>query len=230
MKKTLIASFALALAATPLRAGDDLELKTQPDKVSYAIGLSMGSDFKRQGVEINADALTAGLKSALSGGKALLTDDERREILLTWQKDQMERMTAKMKELGDKNKVVGDKFLADNKGKEGVKTLPNGIQYKVLKEGTGAVPKPTDTVKTHYRGTLVDGTEFDSSLKDNEPAIFVVNEVIKGWSEVLPLMKVGSKWQVVVPSDLAYGERGAGRDIGPNSTLIFEIELLGIES
>lgn len=230
MKQTLTASLALAIAASQLHAGDNFELKNSQDKASYAIGLSMGADFKRQSPEINPDALASGLKAALSGGKPLLTDEERREVLAAWQKEQMAKMTARLKEEAGKNRLAGDKFLGENKAKEGVKSLPNGIQYKVLKEGTGATPKPTDTVKTHYRGTLIDGTEFDSSLKENEPATFVVNEVIKGWSEVLPLMKVGSKWQVVVPSDLAYGERGAGRDIGPNSTLIFEIELLGIES
>lgn len=166
----------------------------------------------------------------MTGAKPRLADEERHEALNAWQKQQMDKLMAERKEAGEKNKKEGEKFLAANKTKEGIKSLPSGVQYMVLKEGTGACPKATSTVQTQCRGTLIDGTEFFNTYKDKEPATFVVNEVIKGWSEVLPLMKVGSKWQVFIPSELAYGEKGAGHKIGPNSTLIFEIELVGIES
>jgi FKBP-type peptidyl-prolyl cis-trans isomerase FklB len=226
----LITPIALALAASQLHAAGKVELVDSKDKASYAIGLSMAGDFKRQPLDLNPTALVAGLQDGLTGEKPQMTDKEREEILMSWQQQQKEKAMARMKSEAEKNQQEGEKFLAENKTKEGVKALPSGVQYKVLKEGTGAAPKPTDTVKTHYRGTLIDGTEFDSTQGEQEPASFVVKEVIPGWTEVLPLMKVGSKWQVVVPSNLAYGERGAGGRIGPNSTLIFEIELVGIGS
>jgi FKBP-type peptidyl-prolyl cis-trans isomerase FklB len=226
----LLTPIALALAATQLPAAGKIELADAKDKASYAIGLSMAGDFKRQPLDLNPAALVAGLQDGLAGEKTLMTDKEREEVLRTWQQQQKEKAVARMKTEADKNQQEGEKFLAENKTREGVKVLPSGVQYKVLKDGTGASPKPTDTVKTHYRGTLIDGTEFDSTQGEKEPASFVVKEVIPGWTEVLPLMKVGSKWQVVVPSNLAYGERGAGGRIGPNTTLIFEIELVGVGS
>jgi FKBP-type peptidyl-prolyl cis-trans isomerase FklB len=231
MKRTLlITPIVLAMAVTQLHAAGKIELVDSKDKASYAIGLSMAGDFKRQPLDLNPTALVAGLQDGLAGEKTLMTDKEREDVLMTWQQQQKEKTIARMKTEADKNKLEGEKFLAENKAKEGVKALPSGVQYKVLKEGTGASPKLTDTVKTHYHGTLIDGTEFDSTHGEKEPASFVVKEVITGWTEVLPLMKVGSKWQVVVPSNLAYGERGAGGRIGPNATLIFEIELVGIGS
>jgi FKBP-type peptidyl-prolyl cis-trans isomerase FklB len=230
MKLNLITPLAFAVAATQLHAEGNLELKEIKDKASYAIGLSMGRDLHAESVAINGDAIAAGLKDGLVGNKPQITQAECREALTTWQKDQMEKMVVQRKEQGEKNKKEGEKFLTDNKSKEGVKMLPSGLQYKVLKAGTGAMPKPTSTVKVNCRGTLIDGTEFFSTYEDKDPATLTVNEVIKGWAEALPLMKAGSKWQLFVPADLAYGERGTDARIGPNATLIFEIELLSIES
>lgn len=205
------------------------QLKDDKDKVSYSIGLDIGNTFKKQNMDINVDVLMAGLKDAVSGNKPLLTEDQVKETMTAFSKSMMEKQTAAAKETTAKNAAIGEKFLAENKTKEGVKTTPSGLQYKVLKEGSGTSPKETDTVVTQYRGTLINGTEFDSSYKRNEPTTFPVNRVIKGWTEALLMMKPGSKYQLFIPANLAYGERGAGQDIGPNETLIFEIELLSIK-
>lgn len=206
------------------------DLKTSKDKISYSIGLDIGKTLKRQSIEINENALLQGVKDAIQKDSLyLLTDAEIKETMMNFQKEMMEKQTAKMKELGDKNKKDGEAFLAENKGKEGVKTTASGLQYKVVTAGTGATPKATDKVKVNYRGTLINGTEFDNSYKRGEPIVFNVNSVIKGWTEALQLMKVGDKWQLFIPSDLAYGPQGAGQTIPPNSTLIFDVELLGIE-
>ena len=198
-----------------------VQLKDQKDKVSYSIGLQIGFNLGRQKVDVSPDMLAAGIKDALAG-KPQLTPDQIKEVMTTFEKD----MEQKQKQVGDQNKTEGTKFLEDNKKKDGVKTTASGLQYKVLKEGTGAQPKKTDTVTVNYRGTLLNGTEFDSSYKRGQPASFPVNGVIPGWTEALQLMKVGSKYQLFVPSSLAYGERAVGPDIGANSTLIFEVELL----
>ena len=161
--------------------------------------------------------------------KTLLSDKEAQEVMMTFQKEQMAKLNENARKLGEKNKKEGETFLAENKKKPGVVTLPSGLQYKILKEGTGRNPKATDTVVTHYRGTLLDGKEFDSSYKRGEPATFPLNGVIRGWTEALQLMKPGAKWQLFIPPQLAYGERGAGQDIGPNATLIFEVELIAIK-
>lgn len=197
-------------------------LKNQKEKISYIIGVDIGNNLKRQSIDIDPDILAKGIKDILSGGKTLLTDQEVSETMVAFQKE----MIAK---LGEKNKAEGEAFLAENKKKEGVKTLPSGLQYKVIKAGTSKKPKVTDTVTTHYRGTLINGTEFDSSYRRGQPVSFQVNGVIPGWTEALQLMEEGAKWQLFIPSNLAYGERGAGRDIGPNATLVFEIELLSIQ-
>ena len=168
------------------------------------------------------------LADALAG-KTALTDAELRETLNTFRKEMMTKMEAKQKTDGEKNVKDGEAFLAANAKKEGVKTLPSGLQYKVIKSGAGKSPKATDTVKVHYHGTLIDGTVFDSSVERKEPATFPVNGVIPGWIEGLQLMKEGDKWQLFIPAKLAYGERGAGQDIGPNSALIFEVELLEVK-
>jgi len=159
-----------------------------------------------------------------------MTEQEIQETLKTFQQEMAAKQAEKTKQLAEINKKEGEAFLAENKKKEGVKTLPSGLQYKILTEGSGKTPKETDTVTTHYRGTLIDGTEFDSSFKRGQPASFTVNGVIKGWTEALQLMKEGSKWQLFIPSDLAYGDRGAGGQIGPHATLIFEVELISIDS
>jgi len=205
-------------------------LPTQTDKFSYALGMNLGSNLKRQSVDVNPDVLARGLRDAIAGGKTELTEAEARDVLTQAQNEFHQKQMEKMKELGEANKKEGDAFLAANKTKEGVTTLPSGLQYKVLTEGKGPKPTATDTVTVNYRGTLINGTEFDSSYKRGQPATFAVGGVIKGWTEVLQLMPVGSKWQVFIPSDLAYGERGAGADIGPNSTLIFDVELLSIKA
>jgi FKBP-type peptidyl-prolyl cis-trans isomerase FklB len=206
------------------------QLKDEKDKVSYSIGLDIGTTFKKQKMDINTDVLMAGLKDAVSGNKPLLTEDQVKETMAAFSKSMMEKQAAAGKEAAAKNTEAGEKFLAENKAKEGVKTTPSGLQYKVLKEGSGVSPKETDTVVTQYRGTLINGTEFDSSYKRSEPTTFPVNRVIKGWTEALLMMKPGSKYQLFIPASLAYGERGAGQDIGPNETLIFEIELLSIKA
>ena len=205
------------------------QLKDQKEKASYSIGHELGSSLKKGNMEVNTDLLLKGLKDGLGGTKSVLTDEQIKETMNTFQKEMMEKQQAVQKELGEKNKAEGEKFLAENKKKEGVKTTASGLQYKVLKEGTGDSPKETDTVVTNYKGTLLDGTEFDSSYKRNEPATFPVNRVIKGWTEALLLMKPGAKYQLWIPSELGYGERGVGKDIGPNSTLSFEVELLSIK-
>ena len=204
-------------------------LTTDKAKASYALGENLGLSMKRQEVDIDPDLVALGLKDVLSGRKPALTDDEAKAALMQLQAKVRENMEAKIKAMGAANKQAGDAFLAANKSKEGVVTLPSGLEYKILKEGTGPKPTATDTVECNYRGTTIDGKEFDSSYKRGEPASFPVGRVIKGWTEALQLMPVGSKWQLFVPSNLAYGESGAGADIPPNSTLIFEVELLSIK-
>jgi FKBP-type peptidyl-prolyl cis-trans isomerase FklB len=207
-----------------------LTLKTQKEKASYAIGMNIGKNLKRDSVEIDSALLYRGLKDALAGNKLLLTDEEAKAALMTLQTEVRAKEEAKVKAAGVENKKTGEAFLAANKTKEGVVALPSGLQYKILKEGTGPKPAADETVLCHYRGTLLDNTEFDSSYKRGEPLKIPVGGVIKGWTEAIQLMPVGSKWQLFIPSDLAYGERGApGSPIGPNSTLVFEVELISIE-
>jgi FKBP-type peptidyl-prolyl cis-trans isomerase FklB len=220
--KQLIVIFSASLLALPLLGQEKSpQLKDQKDKVSYSIGMQIGFNLGRQKVDINPDILAAGIKDAIAG-KPQLNPDQVKEIMATFEKD----MEKKQKEAGEKNKAEGAKFLEENKKKEGVKTTASGLQYKVLKEGNGAQPKKTDTVTVNYRGTLINGTEFDSSFKRGQPATFPVNGVIPGWTEALQLMKVGSKYQLFIPSNLAYGERSVSPDLGANSTLIFEVELM----
>ena len=204
-------------------------LTTEQDKISYAIGMNMAKTLKRQSLDVEPDVVAKGLKDVLTGSKPLLSDDEAMATLTTLQNDMRAKQQEKAQQLGASNKKEGDDFLAANKSKEGVVTLPSGLQYKILKEGSGPKPSASDSVVCNYRGTLINGTEFDSSYKRGEPLTFRVSGVIKGWTEALQLMPVGSKWQLFIPSDLAYGQRGAGADIGPNATLIFEVELLSIQ-
>jgi len=220
--KQLIVIFSASLLVLPLFEQDkSTQLKDQKDKVSYSIGLQIGFNLSRQKVDVIPDMLAAGIKDAIAG-KPQLNPDQIKEVMTAFEKD----MEQKQKEAGDKNKAEGTKFLEENKKKEGVKTTASGLQYKVIKDGNGAQPKKTDTVTVNYRGTLINGTEFDSSYKRGQPATFPVSGVIPGWSEALQLMKVGSKYQVWVPSNLAYGERAVSAEMGPNSTLIFDVELL----
>ncbi len=222
-------SAAKTHSSTPAKSPVPLTLKTQKDKFSYALGMKMGANLHKQSVPVDPNMLARGLKDALAGGKTLLTDDEAQAAIMEVQNDLRKKQQEKMQQAGDDNKKEGETYLAANKGKEGVVTLPSGLQYKVLKEGTGPKPAASDSVVCNYRGTLIDGTEFDSSYKRGQPATFPVSGVIKGWTEALQLMPVGSKWQLFIPSDLAYGEHGPSPEIGPNSTLTFEVELLSIE-
>lgn len=196
--------------------------------MSYAIGLDIGTTMKRQLIDVDQGLMSKGIQDGLSGATPILNPDQVKQVMSTFQKDMMEKQAAARKATGEKNEEEGKKFLEENKKKEGIKTTASGLQYKVLKEGSGAKPKETDTVEVNYRGTLIDGTEFDSSYKRGKPAKFPVNRVIKGWTEGLQLMTPGSKYQFFVPSELAYGERGAGGEIGPSATLIFDVELLGV--
>jgi FKBP-type peptidyl-prolyl cis-trans isomerase FklB len=228
-QKTPAAKPRTATGTTTSRTTTPLVLKTQKDKVSYAIGLNIGKSLRKDSVEVDPAIFARGVKDALTGAKALLTDDELKAVLTTLQGDLQKRQEETMRQAGEINKKAGDAFLAENKAKPGVVTLPDGLQYKVLTAGTGPKPAATDSVVCNYRGTLIDGTEFDSSYKRGQPATFPVNGVIKGWTEAVQLMPVGSKWQLFLPAELAYGNRGAGPQIGPNSTLIFEVELLSIQ-
>lgn len=210
--------------------GPAVALKTQKEKASYAIGLNIGKSMKKDAVDIDPALLSRGIRDALAGNKPLLSDADAQAALMALQADLRKKQEEKLQIAGEANKKEGEAFLAANKSKEGVVALPSGLQYKILKEGTGPKPTAADTVICNYRGTLLDNTEFDSSYKRGQPATFPVGQVIKGWTEALQLMPVGSKWQLFVPSELAYGPRGVGGDIGPNSTLIFEVELLSIQA
>jgi FKBP-type peptidyl-prolyl cis-trans isomerase FklB len=221
---------AMSLFSAPLSAQEKIDLKDTKQKNSYAIGMDIGNNFKRQEIEVDAKALAAGLSDALSG-KTQMTEADARQVLNEFRTQLMSKMQDRDKAAGDKNQKEGDAFLAANAKKEGVKTTASGLQYQVIKSGDakGAHPKATDTVKVHYHGTLIDGSVFDSSIERGEPTEFPVNQVIPGWTEVLQLMRPGDKWKVFIPGKLAYGERSPSPKIGANSTLIFEVELLSIK-
>ena len=218
MKLRVIVVLGILFLASQVNAQEKLVLKNQKEKVSYIIGMDIGGNLKRQSIDIDPNILARGVQDALSGEKPLLSKEEIQETMVAFQKDMME-----------KQKQRGEAFLSENKKKESVKTLPSGLQYKVIKAGTGKKPKVNDTVTVNYRGTLIDGTEFDSSFRRGQPVAFPVSGVIPGWTEALPLMQEGAKWQLFVPPNLAYGERGAGGLIGPNVTLIFEVELISVQ-
>ncbi len=222
--RLLVTVLGVVLFVSQLSAEEPLTLKTQREKMSYIIGMDIGKNMKNQLIDIDVNILAKGIKDTLSGGKSLLTEQEIRETVALFQQE----MVAKQKVLAEKNKKEGTAFLAENKKKKDVTVLPSGLQYKVIKEGKGKKPKPTDTVTVNYRGTFIDGTEFDSSQRHGQPATISVNGVIPGWTEALGLMQEGAKWQLFIPSNLAYGEKGGGQ-IGPNATLVFEVELISIE-
>ena len=213
-----------------------MALTTDKDKTSYAIGADLGMKLKQAEIDVDPAILSRAVKDVLSGGTTAMTDDEVRAKLMDLtkglqakQQENQKKQAEADKAIGEKNRKDGEAFLAENKSKEGVVALPSGLQYKVLKTGDGPKPTPQDTVTCNYRGTLLDGKEFDSSYKRGQPASFPVGGVIKGWTEALQLMPVGSKWQLFIPADLAYGDRRAGQDITPGSTLIFDVELLSIK-
>jgi FKBP-type peptidyl-prolyl cis-trans isomerase FklB len=212
-------------AAKPVTA---FTLKTQKDKASYAVGANYGKMLHDRAVPVDAAVVARGLRDAMAGGKLLLTDDQMKAVLTQLQTEVRSNQEAKAREASGPARKAGEAFLAENKSKEGIVTLPSGLQYKILTVGTGPKPTANDTVTCNYRGTLLSGKEFDGSEKHGGPQSFPVGGVIKGWTEALQLMPVGSKWQLFIPPDLAYGDRGAGGDIGPGETLIFEIELISI--
>jgi FKBP-type peptidyl-prolyl cis-trans isomerase len=218
-----------AKAASPTAS----ELKTEKEKASYALGMNIGGNIgrslQRDGIDLDSAIFLRGMKDALTGNKPLMTEEEAKAAFTGYQKKEHEKQEAKLKIIGDANKKEGEAFLAANKSKEGVVTLPSGLQYKIEKQGTGPKPLATDTVEVNYRGTLINGKEFDSSYKRGQTVTFPVTRVIKGWSEILPLMPVGSEYRIFVPADLAYGAKGAGDNIGPESTLIFDVELVSIK-
>ncbi len=228
MKLLLFLTVAVLFSACQSKT-QQVELKTFQDSVSYAIGADIANNLKAQSLEVNPDPLSRGFKDQYTGAQSLMTEVQKTACLTAFQETMQNAHMKKTQELGEKNKKEGDEFLAENKKDKDVVSLPSGLQYKVLTMGTGRKPKTTETVTVHYRGTLIDGTEFDSSLKRGEPATFPLTRVIKGWTEALQLMPVGSKWTLFIPSDLAYGERGSGGIIGPNAALIFELELLAIQ-
>ncbi|MBF0230523.1 MAG: FKBP-type peptidyl-prolyl cis-trans isomerase [Desulfamplus sp.] len=201
--------------------------KAETEKISYAIGQNIGQNIKKD-FDVDVDSLCKGLKDSQEG-KNTMTEEEMKKTMESFQNQMREKQMAQMQKASATNKAAGDAFLKENKTKEGVVTLPSGLQYKIITKGTGAKPTADKKVKCHYKGTTIDGKEFDSSYKRGEPATFQVGGVIKGWTEALQLMPVGSKWMLYIPSDLAYGDSGAGGAIAPGSTLIFEVELIGIE-
>lgn len=220
---------AAAGSASPNSSATSSPYGTDKEKASYAIGLNIGKSLKHDGLDVDPNIVSQGLKDALTGATSKISEAEAQEAMTKLRSQVMAQKQQETAQAGEANKKAGDQFLAANKAKEGVVTLPDGLQYKVLKEGTGPKPKASDSVVVNYRGTLIDGTEFDSSTKHGEPATLGVGQVIKGWTEALELMPVGSKWQLYLPPDLAYGPNGAGGVIPPNATLIFDIELLSIK-
>ena len=205
-------------------------LKTQKEKVSYAIGMEMGKGVRAQGIDIDPSILVQGLKDALSDAKSQMSEDELKQVITALQQEMRQKQMQAEEAAATENKTKGEAFLAANAKKDGVVALPDGLQYKIITTGQGKKPVETDTVLCNYKGTFLDGTEFDSSARAGKPVPFEVKSVIPGFKEVLQLMPVGSKWQVFIPSNLAYGERGAGNVIGPNSTLIFEVEVVSIQA
>lgn len=229
MKSILLTVIFSAGLVAPLLADDTNILSDERAKASYAIGMTLGHNWQQQGIDVDLGLVVRGLKDEQSGGPTLLTATEMQTVLRDFQKTLAAKQQKMRMELAESNKMAGAAFLATNKNNPGVITLPDGLQYKILTSGTGAVPAPTDTVTVNYRGSLLDGTEFDSSYKRGQPAQFQVGHVIHGWTEALTQMKVGSKWQLFIPAELAYGEQG-NRSIPPNSTLIFDVELLDTQA
>jgi FKBP-type peptidyl-prolyl cis-trans isomerase len=228
MKKTTLIALAAVVLGTAVQAQETNKFKNDIERYNYAIGVNNGMQLKQSELELDAEAFLRGLKDAHSGGTVLLNDQELRETFNKLRQEISAKQQEKQRKAGEKNKAEAEAFLAANKTKPGVITLPNGLQYKVLAEGSGDSPKPEDIITAHYRGTLIDGTEFDAT-KPDQPMTRAANQVIKGWTEALTRMKPGAKWQLYIPSDLAYAERGSGPKIGPNAALIFDIELVSFK-
>jgi len=228
MNYALTAIFSISFLINICFAAEKVELKGQKDKESYSLGYQFGQSLKAQGLDIDLEVYASGIKDALSGTKALLGQEEMQKTLLELQKRVAAARQKELKERTERNLSEGKAFLEGNKKKEGVKTLPSGLQYKVLTEGSGKTPKAADNVTINYKGTFINGSEFDSSYKRGKPTTFQVDKVVKGWTEALQLMKEGSKWELFIPPELGYGERGTG-PIPPNSVLIFEVELISVK-
>ena len=216
------------VATSPLAS--TLAPESKVDKLSYAIGVNFAKQFQSQKIEINPDVLYSAIKTVVSGGTPAMTEEQVMNTLQEFEKEMQDKMKGEMKKAAQDNINKGKSWLAENKKRKGVVELPSGLQYEIVKDGTGENPKINSRVTTHYAGTLIDGTEFDSSIKRGEPATFPVNGVIKGWTEALQLMKPGSKWKLYIPSELAYGDAGSPPTIGPGETLIFEVELISIQN
>lgn len=229
MKFKWVAVLGVLLVASLAFAEENVVLKDQKDKMSYSVGVDIGNSLKNLPVSVNLDLVVRGINDVLSASKFLMTEQEIQETMTVLQKELMARYTEQMKVIGEKNKKEGELFLDANKKKEGVIILPSGVQYRVLKAGTGKTPTDDDTVTVHYRGILTDRTEFDNSYRRGQPATFAIKGIVPGWREALKLMQEGAKWEICIPPNLAYGERGVGSQIGPNATLIFEVELISIQ-
>ena len=231
MKIKLVAAAVMGLVMSTAMAAPDATtaLSTDTDKLSYSIGADLGKNFKTQGIDINPTALAKGMQDGMGTGPLVLTEQEMKDVLNRFQKDLMTKRTADFNKKADENKTKGEAFLAANKAKAGVVTLPSGLQYKIVTAGTGVKPGKSDTVTVEYTGTLINGTVFDSTDKAGKPATFQVSQVIPGWTEALQLMPSGSTWEVYVPANLAYGPRSVGGPIGPNEALIFKIHLISVK-
>ena len=229
MKKYLLYFAGLGMCVGAAQAADDVDLKDEMNRVSYGIGFNMGSSLTRQNIEVEQEALLQGVIDALDGSEGKMTMEEIQEALNDFKVKHQAMMAEKLKKDGEANRLKGVAFLEENGKKDGVVTLPSGLQYKVVEAGSGATPGATDKVTVHYRGTLLDGTEFDSSYSRNEPSSFTLNQVIRGWQEGLQLMNPGAHWELYIPSEMAYGSRGTRSGIGPDETLIFDVKLVSIE-
>ena len=230
MKIKLVAAAVMGLArSTAISAADVTALTTDLDKLSYSVGIDLGKNLKRQGIEVNPSVMAKGIEDGMSGGKMLMTDQQMKDTLSKFQKDLMAKHAAQFDKQSSVNKAKGDAFLMQNKAKEGVVTLSSGLQYKIITPGKGAKPTKDDEVTVEYTGKLIDGTVFDSTEKTGKPATFKVSQVIPGWTEALQLMPAGSTWEIYVPANLAYGARNVGGPIGPNETLIFNVHLISVK-
>ena len=229
MKLKRMAVVGIVVLAAQASAGEAPALKTQKERMSYGIGADVARNLQRFGFDLDLDVLIQAMRDVYSGGKLLMSEEDLRAAKSAYQLELKEKQAAAGRKTAEENRQAGAAFLAENKGREGVVTLPSGLQYKILKAGDGKTPTDADTVECHYRGTLLDGAEFDNSYSQGRPAKFTLRRgIIDGWREALKLMPVGSKWQLFVPPHLAYGEQGSGRDIGPNATLVYELELLKV--
>ncbi len=227
--KLVAAAAAMGLAMSAIQAASDAPaLNTDVDKLSYSIGTDLGKNIKKQGIEINPAMMAKGIEDGMNGGTLLLTDQQMKDVLSKFQKELMTKRAAQFDKKAEENKVKGEQFLSANKTKDGVITLPSGLQYKVITNGTGAKPGKEDTVTVEYAGKLISGEVFDSTEKTGKPATFKLSQVIPGWTEALQLMPAGSTWEIFVPASLAYGARNVGGLIGPNETLIFNVHLLSV--